>query len=194
MPKSDYQSQLNLIHNLSAQAQRVQGYQACKIKWDKYTVDPRGLTGSASCVSMVMGYDDEPHNLWNQHANKSQTLANWTHFAFNWCCRSCGICKPICDICPHKCASFPVVIILVHARMHKHCGREREEKGSERKTKLKSSSEQPAGSQLPSSTVFYHPWVAARTLEQNRSECANQTHSSLPIHHWITERDSDRTE
>lgn len=63
MPKSDYQSQLKLIHNLSAQAQWVQGYQACKIKWDKYTVDVRGLTGSVSCFSLAMGYDDEPRNL-----------------------------------------------------------------------------------------------------------------------------------
>lgn len=45
------------------------------------------------------------------------------------------------------------------------------------------------GTQLPSSTVFYHPWVAARTLEQDQSECANQTHSGLPIHPWITETD-----
>ncbi len=63
MPKSDYQSQLNLIHNLSAQAQWVQGYQACKIKWDKYTVDLRTLTGSVSCFSLVIVYDDELHNL-----------------------------------------------------------------------------------------------------------------------------------
>lgn len=63
MPKSDYQSQLNLIHNLGAQAQWVQGYQACKIKWDKYTVDLRGLTGSASCFSPALGYEDELNGL-----------------------------------------------------------------------------------------------------------------------------------
>lgn len=83
MPKSDYQSQLNLIHNLSTQAQCVQGYQACKMKWDKYTVKLRGLTGSVSCFSPEIGYDDELHNLYILHENNSQTLATLMHFVFN---------------------------------------------------------------------------------------------------------------
>lgn len=62
MPKSDYQSQLNLIHNLSAQAQWVQGYQACKIKWDKYTVE-RTCRLSVLFYSTLIGYDEERRNL-----------------------------------------------------------------------------------------------------------------------------------
>lgn len=62
MPKSDYQSQLNLIHNLSAQAQWVQGYQPSKIKRGEYTVNLRGFTCSVSCFRLVIGYDDELHN------------------------------------------------------------------------------------------------------------------------------------
>lgn len=62
MPKSDYQSQLNLIHNL-LQAQLVQFYQAHKIQRDKYTADQWALKGWMSWIYMMIGKDDELHIL-----------------------------------------------------------------------------------------------------------------------------------
>lgn len=147
MPKSDYQSQLNLIHNLSTQAQWVQGYQACKIKCDKCAADLRGLTGSVSCFSPVTAYGDELH-LYNKHANNSQTIANVTHLVFllYLCSR---IYKPICDTRPSKTCSSPSCNHNGARKNAQTLWERGKRKESERKTKLKSSSEQPAGYRLP---------------------------------------------
>lgn len=163
MPKSDYQSQLNLIHNLSTQAQWVQGYQACKIKWDKYTAELRGLAGSVSCYSPEIGYDDELHNLYILRSSNSQNLATLMHFVLIDAVKS--ISQSVTYGVSSQMYSFPSCNQHWCTQECTNIVGEREEKGSERKTKLKSSSEQPAGSRLP--TPIQH------CILSSLSACAN---------------------
>lgn len=104
-------------------------------------VDLRGLKRLRQ-----IGYDKQLHNLWNLHANDSQSVQIECLLLLIDCRWNC---KPICDIPRHKCASFVVAITLVHARMHKHCGwdrrgREGEEKKNPLVNSLQAPSPQPA--------------------------------------------------